>query len=66
MDPRGLLERATDGLLELLRSDWLRMNDRAARNVAVALLDDRQRAADRAEAARALARGRLPGLRRAQ
>jgi len=62
MDARATLERAA---AELLRHDWLRMNHRAARNVAVALQDDAQRAADRAEAARALARGRLPGLRRA-
>lgn len=63
MDARETLERAA---VELLHRDWLRMNDRAARNVAVALQSDAQRAADRAEAARALARGQLPALSRAQ
>lgn len=46
--------------------DWLSLNDRAARNVSAALQADAQRARDREEAQRAMSRGLVTELTRAQ
>lgn len=49
----------------LLDRDWLRLNSRAARNAAVAIRSDAQRAEQRAQAQRALAATSTRELRRA-